>query len=587
MARVVYICFRYSINDLDRVALDQTLTIIDERIRGDGMESRMLKVESHDEIFATCINYTDIVRIDGSSIGVGYVCDESIDWSIPGMDRPEGTYAIFRGSKNSVELLSDAMATRTIWYYHDESIFIASTSQRALVMLLGSFSPNSSVIPWMLMNGVMGPIGAWDKRLQSVPPSCRVVLDRKSWIVNYFKEQVSFSPGTQSDEFYRVKFRQAIELSIRDLLLESKRWILPLSGGYDSRLLACLLNDRKDLLTVTWGMPPNAEDRGSEGGIAALLARKLGFKHRYFPIEMSEESIGIVMDRFVRMSEGRTDNLLSLIDGFKLCQRLSSHGIQGIIRGDEAFGGFGWSPVYNSKDVRMGLGLAMASDLSSTAWLLDLAGMTQSLPESLAQKDGECLEAWRYRLYHDYRVPVALAALTETESAYFDAVKPLQFHSVVQVIRELPEHLRIDKYLLIDFVNDLCPKVPYGSVREGEQLISVLRQKRTIAFLTEELQSEYARTILPSSLIRGILNRLSSDTSRQASNYQLLNLRLFDAWIRENMPRFMKRYFKKFAPPSQLDSSLLAFRAWIVVRVHRLMEEDATAANNRGGTSSE
>lgn len=59
-------------------------------------------------------------------------------------------------------------------------------------------------------------------------------------------------------------------------LLENKRVLLPLTSGYDSRLLACLLREsgHTNVVCATWGRPGN-----SEAPAAARIARQLGFPH--------------------------------------------------------------------------------------------------------------------------------------------------------------------------------------------------------------------------------------------------------------------------------------------------------------------
>ncbi len=585
MAKVVYICFRKDNDQCNKVT--ESLRKVDERLRGDNLESRLRVLESGDGVFAGCIHYSEVVKTVGCSVGVGYISDQTTRWSTPGSAEPEGTHAVFRGSKTAVELVSDVLATRSIWYFHDEEWFLASNSQRALVMFLGAFEPNFRPIPWMLANGVTGPDGGWDARFKRVPAGGRVRLDRTSWRLTCAEEPCDFGPKGLRDGEHRAMFREAVEESVRAFSFDTARWVLPLSGGYDSRLLACLLRDRKGLRTVTWGMSPVGDERDSEGAVARQLADALGLEHQYLLVQLGEEPLETVMDRFVRMSEGRTDGLGGYLDGFRMWADLANSGVDGIIRGDEAFGGFGWSPVYSERDVRLGLGLGLLADLPSTAWLSALDGMEQRFPVSFAQLPGESLETWRSRLYHEYRVPVALSALNETKAAFVEIVNPLQFRRVVEVVRGLPDHLRTDKHLLIDLVKRMSPNVPYANVREGDQLLGVLRQKGTISFLKRELQSEAARSVLSDAILTGLVERLPGvDSTSPDSDHPLGYKKRMEEWARATMPHALKRRLKRFIPAAPLDPCLLAFRAWIVVRIHQLLEEDAKALCEHAGLNS-
>jgi hypothetical protein len=257
---------------------------------------------------------------------------------------------------------------------------------------------------------------------------------------------------------------------------------------------------------------------------------------------------------------------------------LANSGVDGIIRGDEAFGGFGWSPVRSERDVRLGLGLGLLSDVPSTAWLSNAELIEQQFPISFARFRGESLETWRSRLYQEYRVPVALSALNETKSAFVEIVNPLQFRRIVEIVRGLPDHLRTDKYLLIDLVKRISPDVPYANIREGDQLLGVLRRTGTIAFLKRELQSEAARSVMSRAILDGIVERLPNiDAESLDRHHPLVYSQQVVKWARAKLPAALKRRLKRFISVPPLDSCLLAFRAWIVVRIHLLLEEDAKA----------
>ena len=53
---------------------------------------------------------------------------------------PDGSYALFRSDENKVELITDVVGSRTIWYVRTEDAFIASTSQRAIIFFSSGFS---------------------------------------------------------------------------------------------------------------------------------------------------------------------------------------------------------------------------------------------------------------------------------------------------------------------------------------------------------------------------------------------------------------------------------------------------------------
>jgi asparagine synthetase B (glutamine-hydrolysing) len=514
-----------------------------------------------------------LLRHYDTAAAVGSLHSAGGGWSAIGSAAPEGSYALVRADNASIEVLTDAMATRSIWYFQSEDWFIASNSQRAIVNFLGSFQWNAAAVPWMLANGNPGPVGGWDARLKLVPAGGRVALNRDTWKLEVVTGSSNFDPIELSDQEHASRFRSAVEGTLAELELDTEKWILPLSGGYDSRLLACLLKDRKNLKAVTWGFSADLNSSDSEVAIARALADSLNLEHTPVALTLGDETIDVVMHRFVEMSEGRTDSLTGYLDGFRLWADLAKQGVTGIIRGDEPFGGYGWSPVTSEKDVRTGLGLGLLSENPALSWLATHELTLQELPEELARLPNETLENWRYRLYHDYRVSFVLSALNETKSSYVDVVNPLQFGQIVDVVRTLPAYLRRDKFLLIDLVKRLSPNIPYSTLREGDLLLRVLRRRESIEFLLAELGSLSARNLLGNDVVDGILDRLPTPSAKKGSSA----FNQMDQWLRARLPRPAKRYLKRFTAVQSIDPCLLAFRAWITVRINHVLSEDARA----------
>ncbi|WP_054637833.1 hypothetical protein [Thalassobacillus sp. C254] len=137
------------------------------------------------------INNTVKILPDNNGICLGSVFEEG-PWHEPGSHIPDGTYAMVRSNNKYIEAVSDVVASRTIWYYMDEEKCIVSTSQRAIIMLLGNFELNENVIPWMLSAGNLGPGLSWDKRIKCVPPCSILRLNRTEWKIDIETQKVEF-----------------------------------------------------------------------------------------------------------------------------------------------------------------------------------------------------------------------------------------------------------------------------------------------------------------------------------------------------------------------------------------------------------
>ena len=64
---------------------------------------------------------------------MGQLFEHSQTWWKPLQEYPDGSYAIFRERNDHVEIVSDVVGSRIIWYYKDDELFIASTSQRRIL----------------------------------------------------------------------------------------------------------------------------------------------------------------------------------------------------------------------------------------------------------------------------------------------------------------------------------------------------------------------------------------------------------------------------------------------------------------------
>ena len=121
-----------------------------------------------------------LLKENNLCFGILYENNE-FPWHKPKADIPDGTFVIFRSNANYVEAVSDIVGTRTIWYFHSDDLFIASTSHRMIIIYLGKFKPNKMTYSWMLSAGLPGPELSWDHRIKVLPGNAKILLDRDTW----------------------------------------------------------------------------------------------------------------------------------------------------------------------------------------------------------------------------------------------------------------------------------------------------------------------------------------------------------------------------------------------------------------------
>jgi hypothetical protein len=553
-------------------AFDSCVDVLNARITPDNIVPRKPKTFHDDGVFGAVFNPSGGTSVCAASICVGTLVGEKACWHRPGSAVPDGSFAILRSDRRYVELLADAVASRTLWYAMTDDIFIASTSQRIIVSLLGSFEPNPYVAPWMLSTGTLGPEGGWDSRLEQVYPGERITLDRKRWRLRRNVSVVEFrrARGVAEDDFHRELATTVGRLG-RQLELDTAKWLVPLSGGVDSRGLLWVLREHDDIRTITWGLSAATRKLSSDARIARKIAEEFGVHNRYFPTNVSSEPREKLINRFLVAGEGRIANIPPFLDGFALWKTLYEEGIDGILRGDEAFGG---GFVRDDAAVRNAAKLSLLSDHFDDDEIeeLDLPG--QKMPERLSRRPGETLSIWRDRLYQQHRLPILLSGLSDLQGAYVEVVNPLLWTPMLQLARRLPDHLRTNKRLWRNFVRSTS-KIPFARRVAVLPLKDFLNDTSMLQLLMSEFDGAPDCGPLGPALKNRIVASLQATLMTEPVGRENVRTRGPLALI---VPDGVRHAVRKWMPPKpELPPTVVAFRALIISRMHRLLKDDAEA----------
>jgi hypothetical protein len=189
------------------------------------------------------------------------------------------------------------------------------------------------------------------------------------------------------------------------------------------------------------------------------------------------------------------------------------------------------------------------------------------LPDRFGRDAGETLESWRDRLYHSYRIPVVLAALNEIKAGFLDALNPLLARNVLQTIRILPDHARTDKVTFKAIVEGDSPDVPYA--REGSNITidKLLRSQSFLQTVRDELDSA-PQQLFSQAFKDHVLHQLEKALANRSSRG--LDLRRM---LRRLVPPSIKARFRatKYSSVRAMEPELLAFRAYTIARMHRIL----------------
>lgn len=542
------------------------------RLSPDNIDSRAPAIAETAGALTAVLNPGSSASLRGTSVCLGAMFAVNDAWWRVGACKPDGSFALIRSDDERSELVSDTVGSHTIWYACTDELFIASTSQRAIVILLHSYVPNADAFAWTISSGTLGPGHSWDRRIRALPPASRLLFDRRSWKTDVKTQRIEYVPAKRSTGQHRRRLSRAISATFESLAVDEDRWVLPLSGGYDSRIILLMLRNRRRLRAITWGKRAALADRRSDAHVARHLAARLGVQHRFFEMDLVPENAEKVLERFVAIGEGRTDRIGGYLDGFAVWKHLHETGVAGVIRGDEAFGS---RPVTSPRQVYRRTSCTVLGDFKHElpASVADVLS-PQERPGWLERRANESIEAWRDRLNLEFEFPYVFAPLNDLKLAYVEVIHPLISRPIIWQVRKMPDHLRTDKHLFKQIVDSASIDVPIArraAVAVGEDALHEPAIERTIRATLDSVGSEAGVLFALAGHSLDLL--AASDTACSSRRAARLHRRV---------ARTAKRRILGDPFPRRIPALRFAFRTYIIARMQSLLGEDARVLRTNG-----
>ena len=516
----------------------------------------------------------DGVRVREGAVCLGGIFGEAGEWWRTGSEAPDGTYAMLRYSEATVELLSDAMASRTIWYVVDDEAFLASTSQRALVALLGDLQVNPAAVSWLMSSGTLGPESSWDTRLSRLPGCSRLTFDRGTWRARVETRQMAFATVARDRQAHVSMLRGALAWSCANLNIDVGQWVLPLSGGRDSRaLLAFMVENGLRPRCITWTTRASRRRPLSDAFIAPLVARRFGVEHEFVWLDGHGEEPAVALDRFIAVVEGRSDEFAGYTDGCRIWRDLFDSGVSGVIRGDESAGIR--RRAASPEAARSASAGAMVHDYPATHLIRRLGLAEQEWPERLRQQPGEGLKVYRDRIYEQSYLPGALAPLNDLKGRYVEVVNPLLSRRMIGAVHELPEELRAYGRAYAKVVDGMSRPIPYARFTSTTAVPDYLGDPGVIEAVVRELSSPRVERVFGRE--EAVLRLLAAMAAPQWRRPTLRSGTIASLKIaRVALPLGVaRRLTPRYGPPEPLSPARLAFRAALASRTLALLDQDA------------
>ena len=188
-----------------------------------------------------------------------------------------GIYSFIKTTPNGIEITTDTINYFPLFFLKKHDCWFVSDNWNYLVDTKGGIMPNVEVKTEFQSIGFVLDNETLDKEIFKTRAGEKLLLNHDGTlerIPNYF-----FLPDFFSDD----NFHELSELLISELceagkrlvkFLDNRTAILPLSGGFDSRLIACILKNHhyENVICFTYGR------RNSEVEISRKTAQTLGYK---------------------------------------------------------------------------------------------------------------------------------------------------------------------------------------------------------------------------------------------------------------------------------------------------------------------
>ncbi|MEZ4826766.1 MAG: hypothetical protein R3C61_10815 [Bacteroidia bacterium] len=514
------------------------------------------------------LNPSAILKYHEDSVCLGKLFDGEETWWKPESPAPDGNYVIFRANNDSIEVLTDLLATRTVWYYFDSQRLIVSTSQRSIIHFLENYQPNENVYPWFLSSGTLGPGLSWDTRIQYLQGNSALTLDRKEWKINVKTHPIHFIqnhiPHSKLETFYDQTLRE----SVGNIKLTPQYWTMLLSGGYDSRGLCYYLPNVNQMKGLSWGKAGSILIPDSDTVVASELASQIGMDFEFLPIKNLSDQIEELIRRFLINGEGRTDKITGYMDLFFTWKYIFESGNAGIIRGDHTFD---LRSAGNSFEARYNyylLTLRDYKDLSAT-WVSEFPG--QRIPDSLQQRENESLNAWSVRLDRMFYFPFIQTALSDLKLGYVETVNPYINRQLVSILGGLPAEVHLRKAVFKELIRKKYPKVPFASSQALATEESFANQPKVSRYILEYLQSVSGNEIFDHSMKQMLISPIQQ-SARDTSHTWLYQFRRN---LRKKISPQIIKSVKKPIEKARTDFALLGMRMLLIEKMSQLLQEDA------------
>jgi len=541
---------------------------ITERINPDNIRPRPTLIRELENGLLAVFNPNENVLLKGGSVCLGGLVDMKDRWWKVREKKPEGTYAIIRHGKDEIEVLTDICGSRPLWYCQTKEVFAISTSQRAILPVLGDFQMEPFAVSWFLSSGQLGPGYSWDQRIRMVPPNSIFSFDLNNWSSKIDTKSLNFDISTEQD--HREKLICEIERAVGSMDLNMEKWIVPLSGGVDSRGVLFFSKEYGTPSAMTRGLKSSLDEKGTDMYIAKKVASRFKVKHHVYFTDKFEEDFSAIMDRIIKLGECRIDHINHFMDGLFNYKDIYEKGYTGLLRGEHQFGAKTIRQYYGTdKDVRRNLGALMFSDYDN----IDLGSFGLKIPfwpEDLKQRPDETYQQWRDRTRLLYRSPYCLTTIIDLITGYVETISPMTSSNIIDQMFRTPDNFRRDSNLWYSIVKRRSSGIPFADKDAIHNIYTLLTLDPIRNTIRNELEI-YRGSVLPADLISFVMRKTSKVPVASMPTWTSRTRK----WINNNIPGFLMKWIYKPPEKQTMNFFRLALRCYMIAKLEKIFEEDS------------
>lgn len=239
--------------------------------------------------------------IDNQRLSINNIYEKMIDAIDKGeldklLLKMNGNFSVILKYDNSTYLIADKLKTMPLLYTKIKKEWLITDQANIILAAEDDFSFNEEAIMIYLSLGYLYGNQTLLNNCNIVTAGTYVELDGKAKIVEYHKH--IYEKKVLNDEEIKEGCVRSLENSMKRMVASIGNrpiWI-PLSGGYDSRLLACVCKklNVKNVKCFTYGIPESNEVK-----ISREVANKLGYPWYY---------VEYTKDKFLEIAESPMDD---------------------------------------------------------------------------------------------------------------------------------------------------------------------------------------------------------------------------------------------------------------------------------------